>query len=288
MLDQQLQQRVILARQSRGLLKRFSPDRWVGLLRENLRDLGRFRFALFCLVVAELKTRYQRSVLGFLWTLLNPILMLAVLAVVFSQVLKLNMNDYALYLFSGLIPWQFFSAAITNGGRSLLANESLIKKIEVPKFLFPLSSLLVAGVNMVFAIAALFLLFAFIGASIRPQLVLLPAAVVLLGAFTLGLAMIAMTLVSRYRDFEHIISVFLQAGYFLCPILYPTDFVKQYPFLMTLNPMAYQLAFFHDAFYYGIWPGWSEWALAAGCSAASLALGYAVYKHYESKYVFWL
>jgi ABC-type polysaccharide/polyol phosphate export permease len=288
MPDGLLQQRVVLARPRRGLAERLSPPRWIGLLRQDLADLSRFRYALYRLVAAELRTRYQRSVLGFFWTLLNPMLMMAVMALVFSQVMRLDMADYALYLFSGLIPWQFFSGTLTNSSRCLLASESLIKKIEVPKVVFPLTCLLVAVVNMIFAFAALFILFIFMGVVVHPQLVLLPVGIVLMGVFALGLSMVAMTLVSRFRDFEHIIAVLLQAGYFLCPVLYPPEFVARYPGLLTWNPMYYQLTFFHDAFYYGVWPAWPMWALAAGCSAASLALGYGVYKHCEPKYVFWL
>jgi len=283
-----LQERTIVAEPTAIWLERWSPFRWFELLSEDLRDLRLFRYVLRGLVATELKTRYQRSVLGFVWTLLNPILMMTVMALVFSQVMRLPLSDYALYLFSGLIPWQFVYGAVTNSGRTLLANEPLIKKIEVPKFLFPLTCLLVAAVNMALALVALFLLLTLLGATVHVQLVLLPAAFVLLGAFTLGISAVAMTLVSRYRDFEHILAVGLQAAYFVCPILYPPEFVAQYPSLITLNPMAYLLAFFHDALYYGVWPSGRVWAGASASAAVALALGYLVYKRFEARYVFWL
>jgi len=305
--DRRLEERTIRAPHSLALEERLSPVRWASLLGQDLQALVRFNHFLRRLVVTELRTRYQRSVLGFLWTLLNPILMMAVLATVFSQVMRVPMEDapgslsqvdprlrYAVYLFSGMIPWRLFQAAVTSGGQSLLANESLVKKVDVPKFLFPLDSLLVAGVNMVFEFAALFILFAAVGlasghgVAVHPQLVLLPAAVVLLGCFSLGITLIAMTLVSRYRDFEHIIGVFLQLMYFLCPILYPRAVLADYPALLAWNPMAYLLAPFQDAVYYGTWPDGPTWAAAGLSAVGALMVGYFVYKRSEPSYVFWL
>jgi ABC-type polysaccharide/polyol phosphate export permease len=286
--DRRLEERIIRAPHSLAPAERLSPVRWAALLSQDLQRLARFNHFLRRLVITELRLRYQRSILGFFWTLLNPILMMGVLALVFSQVMRIEMKQYALYLFSGMIPWRFFQSAVTSGGGSLLANESLIKKVEVPKFLFPLNCLLVAGVNMIFELAALFILFAALGATIHVQLVLLPVAILMLGSFSLGITLVAVTLVSRYRDFEHIIAVFMQLIYFLCPILYPPEFLERYPFLLTWNPMAYLLAPFQAALYYGTWPDAGTWCAAAIVAVATLIIGYLVYKRSEPNYVFWL
>lgn len=268
-----------------------SASFWLGQLGRDVSDLGRFRHVLRTFVVTDLKVRYQRSTLGFLWTLLNPVMMMTVMALVFSEVMGQTLKDYSIYLFSGFIPWTFFSYCVTVGSRSLLANEFLIKKVQVPKFLFPLRYLLVGKVNLVFEIVALCLLFLFIGAHFKIQLVLVPAGIVMLGVFTFGVMLIAMTLVSRYRDFEHIIGIVLQAWYFLTPILYREDFgaARKYSFILACNPMTYILRFFHDAFAsVPHWPEPSSWMAAGGVSVGMFLIGYVVYKRCEPRYVFWL
>lgn len=288
-MAERLSTRVYLAPPSGGALAGLSPAVWLGALGQDLADLGRFRHVLRNFVVTDLKVRYQRSVLGFLWTLLNPILMMGVMAVVFSQVMRLaEVKNYPLYLFSGFLPWIFFSSSIVSGSNSLLANEFLIKKVQVPKFLFPLRCLLVALVNLVLELVALCLLFALLGASFHVQLVLLPAAIVLLAAFALGIMFITMSLVSRYRDFEHIIGVVLQAWYFLTPILYPESMVRDYPALLTLNPMVYIVRLFHAAFYYSAWPDPMTCVAGVVSAFGMFLIGYGVYKRCEPHYVFWL
>jgi ABC-type polysaccharide/polyol phosphate export permease len=290
-MAEKLQQRTYAAQEARSLVGLLSGSYWSSQFRQDLADLGRFRHVLWNFVVTDLKVRYQRSTLGFLWTLLNPVMMMTVMALVFSEVMKWRIEDYAIYLFSGFIPWTFFASAIVTGSRCLLTNEFLIKKVQVPKYLFPLRCLLVAKVNLVFEIVALCILFLFLGATYRVQLVLVPAGIVMLGVFTLGIMLISMTLVSRYRDFEHIIGVFLQAWYFLSPILYTEKYVEGYPLVLALNPMVYILRFFHDAFYYvpsPHWPDPSTWLAAMGVSVGTFLVGYVVYKRCEPHYVFWL
>jgi ABC-2 type transport system permease protein/lipopolysaccharide transport system permease protein len=268
--------------------RRLSPIRWAGAVVQDLRDLHKSRHVVWNFVTGQLKIRYQRSALGFLWTLLNPILMMTVLTLVFSQVLRWDkpITDYALYLFSGMIPWQFFAACVDNGSRSLICNEHLIRKVPVQKMIFPLSDVLVAGANMIFAMIALSILAQLFGAQLHVQLVLLPVGLLLLGMFAYGTTLVAMTLVVRFRDFEHMLGVFLQAFYFMCPILYPPQMVERYRPLLQLNPMTHILGFFQGAIYDGTWPsGWS-WLAAWASAVGMLVIGYVIYKWYEDEYIF--
>jgi len=276
------------------LYRRLSPWRIGTILLQELQGLYRIRFVIQNLVVTQLKIRYHRSAMGFFWTLLNPMLMLLIQAVVFSNILDQPFAVYVVYLFSGLIPWQFFGTSLDAGSRSLLANEYLIRKIAAPKIIFPLAEVLVAGVNLGFSIVALFIIFLFVGAQVRPQLVLLPPAILLLGMFSFGLALIAMTLTTFFRDFLHIIGIFLQGYYFLCPILwYPERFEKhvEFNFAIRLNPMFHLLDLFHKALWvdpnnpYG-WPDFQCWLWAVLSSVGALALGYLIYKMREHEYIF--
>jgi ABC-2 type transport system permease protein/lipopolysaccharide transport system permease protein len=267
--------------------RRLSPLRLLAVLGEDISELYRSRFVLRNLVSTQLKVRYRRSSLGFLWALLHPVLMLGVLSFIFSRIMRLQIDEYALYLFSGLIPWQFFSASIENGSRSLLDGEYLIRKVRVQKLIFPLACVTVAAINMFFAFGALFVLFQFLGGSIHPQLVLVPVGVVLLGLFSFGMGLITMTVVVRFRDTEHMITVILQALYFVSPVLYkPSMLGERAMSLMALNPLTHFLAFFHAGVYDGVWLPAGTWAAAVLWTLGSLIAGYTVYKANEHEYIF--
>lgn len=285
-MNEQTYQRVEYGWRERIAGQAWWPVRCWHAIVQDARALSFQRYVVRNLVVSQLKVRYQRSVLGFAWTLLHPILMLGVLAMVFSQIMRWETKGYAVYLFAGMIPWQLFASSVENGSRTLVANESLIKKVSVQKLIFPLSEIIVAIVNAAFATIALLVLLLFLGAEAKIQLVLLPLIYVLFAMFTLGVVLVMMTLFTFYRDFDHIISVLLQALYFLSPILYPPEMVEKIGPLLNLNPLTHYLGLFHKAVYSGQWPGLNEWMICGGLSLVSLVVGYYIYKSQEHKYVF--
>jgi ABC-2 type transport system permease protein/lipopolysaccharide transport system permease protein len=264
----------------------------------DLATLFRFRAIVHSLVTTQLSLRYQRSILGFFWTLLNPLLLLVVQALVFSRVLGIDPRNYALYLFSGLVFWQFFSTALEAGSRSLIANEGLIRRVATPLIVFPISDVLVSLVSTGFAVIALFVLFIALGAPFQPQLVLLVPGIAMLVAFTLGLALIAMVLVTFYRDFAHIIGVLLFAGYFATPIIYPATLAGGRGSILRYNPLTYYMEFFHDGLLTaaiitqnpsqagGLWPDATAWIVGAVSAIAALWLGYVLYKINEREFIF--
>ena len=272
-----------------------SPITWVRALSADIDALMRFRGALAYLVHSHLKIRYQRSALGFCWTLLNPLMMLSVLAVVFSTLLNRPLRSFTVYLFAGMLPWGFFSSLVLGGAQSLIRNETLVRRIYVPKLLFPMVVLVESAVNMVFAMAALFLLLLAIRISVNVQLVLLPAAFVLLAAFALGVTLVLMVLNTFFRDIEHMLQVVLRVWYFASPILYEPERIiaksRIGAVLLRFNPLTYILDIFHCAFCsegpdWPRWPAASTWLVASAFSFGFLLLGYGAYKLYEEKLAF--
>jgi ABC-2 type transport system permease protein len=172
--------------------------------------------------------------------------------------------------------------------------------MPTPKFVFPLSDLIVALVHSGFALVAFLILAVAFGASLRRQLVVLPAGACCLAMFTFGLALVAMTLMTFFRDFAHIIGVVLTAYYFASPILYPPELVSRFRAMLRFNPMTYYLEFFHDAlvparvltadpaFVHGLWPPATTWLIATACSVGALAGGYLLYKKVEHEFIFHL
>ncbi len=261
---------------------------WVDDLRQDGQRLWEARHVVRLLTSSQLKTLYQRSALGFLWSLLTPLLMFAVLAFVFTNILSRSIPNFPLYLFSGQIPWLFFSAAVMGGSKSLLSQQRIVRKFPVHRMVFPLVSVTVAAVNMVLVTTALFVLFAALGTALAPQLLLLPVAMLLLIGFVFGVVLISMTLVTYYRDFEYIIPVGLQALFFASPVLLQPRQLGAYRIVMDLNPLTYHIELFRCALYSSSWPDGLTWSIALGSTLAALALGYLVFKRHEHDYVFHL
>jgi ABC-type polysaccharide/polyol phosphate export permease len=259
---------------------------WRKRLLEDREQLPRFWPVIQNLVSQELRVRYQRSILGFFWTLLNPLLMMAVLSIVFGALFK-QIANYQVFLFSGMIPWGFFSVAMSECTLCIISNEGLIRKIYVPKLVFPLSRILINLITMVLSLGSLFVLVWPLGARVSLPMLLLPAAILLFAIFTLGLCLLVATANTFFRDCGHLVGVFLQAWYFATPILYQAEsFGPQALWRFRLNPAYYFIELFHDLIYHGRWPSLGLWSIAAALAVASLGIGYAVFKSQEDKMVF--
>src|SRR5947209_6085310 len=268
-------------RSSRG------PSRWLAALVEEYRLLIRFWPVVQNMVVQELRVRYQRSMLGFLWTLLNPILMMATLTLVFSHLFGMTREDYALYLFAGMVPWGFVSGALNDCAFCIIMNEGLIRKIYLPKLIFPLSRVLINLTTFVLSMGALFLLLEPLGARFSLPMLLLPAVIALLFAFVLGLGLIVATTNTFFRDCGHLVTVVLQAWYFATPILYEkSSFPADAQWRFWLNPAYPFIQMFQDIVKDGAWPHLHTFFVATAIAAVSLGVGYAAFKFHEDKLVF--
>jgi ABC-2 type transport system permease protein/lipopolysaccharide transport system permease protein len=262
------------------------PIRWIERLRDDRRELVRFWPVVQNMAVQELRVRYQRSILGFFWTLLNPVLMMVILSWVFSQIVSKEIANYPLFLFAGMVPWSFLSVSLNECAVSIINNEALIRKIYLPKLVFPLARVLIALVTFVLSLCALFLLMWPLGARPALALLFLPVAIALLAMFTLGLGLIAATLNTFYRDCGHLIAVVLQAWYFATPILFPIQQFGTAQWQMRLNPAFYFIELFHDVLYSGRWPRIGLVMSAAVIATLSMGIGYAIFKSQEDKMVF--
>ena len=255
-------------------------------LSDQFRELARFWPVVMNLASQELRVRYQRSALGFFWTLLHPILMMATLCVVFSQLFGYTIREYAVLLFSGLVPWTFLSNTINECSSCIIQNEGLIRKIYLPKTVFPIARLLINLTTLGLSMAAMFLLLVPIGARPHLSMLALPAAIVIFAAFALGLGLLIVLLNTFYRDVGHMAGVILQAWYFATPILYRLEQVPESarPWF-KLNPAYPFIRVFQTLIYDGAWPG-TLWVWAAGVAAVSLGTGYVAFKLHEDKMVF--
>lgn len=260
----------------------------------NLRRLFGYRVLVQTLVMRELKARYRGSVLGFFWSFANPLLLLLVYTLVFSVVLPARfegVDNYALFLFCGLLPWTWFSSALTESSHSLLANGNLIKKVLFPAEVLPLVAVLA---NMVHFLLALPILIAALVLFVATppgitELLWFPAVVAVQFLLTLGLGLMLAALTVHFRDIRDLLANVLTLWFFATPILYPWTMVASRgpsvaglppagKVLMDLNPFAHiAISYQEILFFDGPFGHW-KWLLALAAAGAALFLaGYALF-----------
>lgn len=251
-----------------------------------LAEILRYRDLVLCLVEKELKLRYKRSVLGMAWTMLNPFLMMVILTVVFSNIMRVRLPHFPVFILSALLPWNFVSQAVSGASQSILHNESLIKKVYVPRAIFPLSMVLSHLVNFLLALVPLFAIMLLLGVPIRPSALALVPATVALGLFVLGLSLALSALTVFFRDLTHLVEVGLTAWFYLTPIVYPPDLVpERLAGLFRLNPMLHLIAPFRAALYEGAFPPARDVLLALLVALLVFAVGLAIFRSREREFV---
>lgn len=217
--------------------------------RAKTEELLRYRSLLRNLVLRDLKVRYKNSVLGILWSVLNPLFLMIVFTILFSVLANNQIRDYPIFVLVGLIPWNFFSGSLTSGTTSVTGNSALIKKVYFPRELLPGSALLSNLVNFFFAFLVLVVFLYIFGIGLTIHALWVPAILLTQLIFTLGLCLLLGSLTVFYRDVLMILEVVLLAWFFLTPVFYSLDLfgstatlfgVTFYPaqVMRWLNPMA--------------------------------------------------
>lgn len=247
----------------------------------------RYRTVLGQLVKQQITMRYRRTIFGFFWTLLNPLLNMAVIATVFSIVMKFQIRDYAIFLFSAVIPWAFFSNAISQSAMALIANEGIFKKIYLPKQIFITANLISGLVDSFLSTVCLFFIAIYFGAKLSPALFFLPVSFFFLFIFSYGLGLIFSIMSVFLRDIQYLIGVILQALYFMTPIIYPVNAVpEEYRWVFTWNPMFYFVDLFRDPIYNSTIPQADSIQLCIIFSVITLMLGITFFKINDKKIMF--
>lgn len=253
------------------------------------KDVMKYRWLLQELISRDLKVKYRRSFLGYLWSILNPLLMMAILTVVFSRMFRFEIANYPVYLLAGQLIFTFFVEATTVSMQSVLSGASLIKKVYLPKLIFPLSKTLSGLVNLGFSLVALFIVVLATGTGFHITLVLLPLFLVYVFVFTMGVSLLVSTLVVFFRDTQYLYGLFLTALNYLTPIFYPVSMLPQWlQELMVVNPMYNYITMFRKIILYGQWPTLWEHGVCIAFSIGTLVLGYYVFKKKEKDFILYI
>lgn len=211
-----------------------------------------YKELIYFLVHKELRVKYRNSFFGFFWTLLEPLGMMLIYTIVFSVIIRFKVDNYPLFILSGLIPWMFLSNSMHKGAKSLTVNASLIKKIYFPRQIFPLANVLANLVNFVPALALVVLLAVITEGGEIPflRMLALPAIVLLQAVFVFSITTVLSVMNVYYKDVEIILTVVLRGWMYLSPIIYPLSFVpEQFVNWYMLNPMAVILSLYRWVFF---------------------------------------
>lgn len=250
-----------------------------------LLTLFRYRELLRQLVIREIKLRYKRSVLGFAWTILNPLLAMTIFTMVFSKIFG-DRPYYSLYVFTALLGWNLFSLGTSRGLDSVVLNGPIIRKVFVPKAIFPVAAVVSQVVNFVFTLVPLFLLMMAIRAGFSLSLFWLPIALLSLTCFALGIALLLGTFNVFFRDVKYFYEAGLLAWFYATPIFYPAEIIpSKFKFLLYVNPMYALLESLRAPIYQGTAPGAVVLVSGLGLSMATLAVGWIVFHRFESRFI---
>jgi lipopolysaccharide transport system permease protein len=249
----------------------------------DLAVLFRHRQLIAALTARDLKARYRGSILGFFWSLANPLLLLAVYTLVFTRFFPNSIEAYPLFLFAGILPWTFFSASVLESTTSISANAGLIKKVMFPAEALPLVVVLSHLVHFALAIPimlAAIVAFAALGKfSISATILLAPVLMLLQTIFIAGVSLIVSSASVLFRDLRDIIANLMQLGFFVTPIIYQIGTVPSRPLraLLRLNPMTPFVVSYQKIFFERALPNLSDSVLMLVYAAASLLLGFFVF-----------
>lgn len=251
-----------------------------------IQNFIKFQPLLGELIARDIKIKYRRSVLGVLWTLLNPLCMMIVLSVVFSNIFKFDIENFPLYILSGQLIFNFFSDATTSSMSSIVSSASLIKKVYVPKYLFVLSHIFSSFINLMASFTALLLVMMATRTELHWMTLLAPVPLVLLVFFSLGAGLVLAAVTVKFRDIMHLYSVFITALMYLTPVIYPMSMLPDWltGFVM-LNPITNIVLMFRNVMLNNTFFGWKSLFVAVVETGIMLVIGFWVFYKNQDNFI---
>ena len=244
----------------------------------EIKEAWRYRDLIFFLVRRDITARYKRSVFGVAWTMLNPLGMMIVLSIVFSQVFRIEMEGYPAYVLSALIAWNFFAQTSSNSVNALVWGGDLLQRIYIPRSTFAISAIGTGLVNLTLSLVPLFLVMLVLGYPLHFTILLSPIAMLFLAMFSLGVGLLVSTIGIYFIDIVEMYNISLMAWMYLTPIIYPLSILPEWVLgWLRLNPMVYLVELFRDLVFYGKMPPVENWLISFGLAFVSLSIGWLVF-----------
>lgn len=251
-------------------------------------DMKKFMPLLKNLVSKDFKIKYRRSVLGVAWSVLNPLFTMLVITTVFGRLLKIEVANFATYYIVGYAIWSFFSEATSTSLSSVLISAPLIKKVYIPKYIFPLEKCLFSLVNFLFTLIAVAIVMLFQGFVPSATAILFPIPVMYCFIFVVGASLFLSAATVYFRDVQHLYGIFLTALMYLTPIIYPLSLLEGQGWvskIVHINPITHYVEYFRGLVMYNYIPGIKENLVCLGMALVMFLIGALVFKKAQRKFI---
>lgn len=250
------------------------------------KDFKKYFYLLWEMVLRDIKVKYKKSALGLMWSVLNPLLMMIVMTIVFSTLFKSDIENFPIYLLAGQTVFSFFSEATNMAMMSIISNGSLLKKIYIPKYIFPTSKVIFGLVNFLFSLIAMLVVIIFTHLQLTEHMVLFPIFLIYLFLFSLGIGMILASYAVYFRDLIHLYGIFLLVWTYLTPIFYPIKIIPpKFLIIIKLNPMYHFIEYYREILLYHKWPSLRLNVICLSFAILSLIIGSIVFYKKQNEFV---
>lgn len=253
---------------------------------DTIKEVIKYRDTLFFLTKKNLTAKYKRSFLGFMWSLLNPILMMIVYSLVFSSILIRNVESFPIFLFIGIMSWRVFSTSITTCSMSIVMGSNLVTKIYFPRIILPLSHILVEVINYFLTVPIIIvMILLFSSIPLNWYFLLFIPILFIEVMFVTGLSLIVAAITVFFRDVQHILTIILLMWFYLSGVIYPFDMLSEkIQSILIFNPLVHFILLFRDIFYYSQLPNFSTMLILTGVSLVTLVIGLMVFISFQDKF----
>lgn len=244
-----------------------------------------YRELLKTSISKDVRGKYKNSVLGILWSFLNPLLQIAVYAIVFPLIMKSNLPNYTVFLCCGLIPWNFFSAAISRTSFTMVENGNIIKKVYFPREVLPISVVTSEAINFIISTIIILAFVLGYGMGLSKFLIFYPLVLLVQYILLIGISFIVSSVTVYFRDLQHFIGIALQLLFYATPIVYaPNTIPENFQWILKFNPMTYVINGYRDIFYYKQMPDLSSMVMVLGIGLIVCLAGYFIFNKLQRRF----
>lgn len=255
-------------------------------MEKYISNFKKFQPLLYELVARDVKIKYRKSALGVLWTLLNPLMMMVILSIVFSNLFRFDIENYSLYLLAGQIIFTFYNESTSGAMTAILGNAPLIKKVYIPKYLFVVSRIVSSSINILSSFCALILVMVFTRCELHWTIFLSIVPLIYLFIFSLGIGLILAALTVKFRDVMHLYSVFITALMYLTPVIYSISMLPDWVrFIVRLNPLTGILELFRNVVIYNTIPNLFTFIVYGVVVIIALLIGLRVFYKQQDSFI---
>lgn len=249
------------------------------------RSLYEYRELLKTSISKDVRGKYKNSVLGVIWSFLNPLLQIAVYAIVFPLIMRSNLPNYTVFLCCGLIPWNFFSTTTSRTSFTMIENGNIIKKVYFPREILPLSVVTSEAINFIISTIIILVFVLGYGMGLSKYIIFYPLILIVQYFLLIGISFIVSSVTVYFRDLQHFIGIALQLLFYATPIVYAPDSIPQnFQWILQFNPMTYIINGYRDIFYYQRTPDFASLGIVLVISIALCVIGYFIFKKLQKRF----